>query len=128
MAPEKLAKVVLLSPSLSATLRVMLDNAEPQYLSMAKAARHCPGTNGRPHPHPSALFRWCRHGLKSRSGRHVRLKHVRCGRGLYTTVEWLHGFFDELATSDLGYFQGDEEEEEEEALGRASQELDRAGL
>ena len=96
------------------------------YLSLGQAARKCPGTDGRPHPHPSALFRWCRFGLLSRSGRQVRLRHIRCGRALFVTAQWLDAFFDELAESDLGYFK--DGEDDPGALGRASQELDRAGL
>ena len=99
---------------------------ERVYLSLGQAARKCPGTDGRPHPHPSALFRWCRHGLLSRSRRLVRLRHIRCGRSLFVTAQWLDDFFDELAKSDLGYFKDDEDDPE--ALDLASQELDRAGL
>ncbi len=107
-----------------------MQDAEPrtaqEYLSLGQAARKCPGTGGRQHPHPSALFRWCRFGLLSRSGRHIRLRHVRIGRSLFTSAKWLDVFFCERAASDLGYFKDDEDDQE--ALGRASQELDRAGL
>ena len=93
-----------------------------QYLSMAQAARRCPSR-----PHPSALYRWARRGLKSRAGRWVRLKHCRAGRGLYTTLDWLECFFEELAEADLPHFRA-HNDDDQEALGRASQELDRAGL
>ena len=92
------------------------------YLTLAQAAHRCPGE-----PHPSALWRWARRGLKSRSGRRVRLGHVRAGRGIFTTLAWLDCFFAELAEADLPHFR-EHDDDNQEALGRASQELDRAGL
>lgn len=83
----------------------MVDGVVRSYLTMAQAARCCPGTAGRHHPSPGAVFRWARYGLKSRSGQVVRLQHARCGRGLYTTADWLHEFFAKLAAADLPHWE-----------------------
>ena len=92
------------------------------YLTMAQAAHRCPSR-----PHPSAIYRWARRGLKSRSGELVRLKHVRCGRGLYTTLEWLHKFFGDLAAADMPHFQ-DKDDDLDRAHADAEAKLDAAGL
>ena len=41
-----------------------------KHLTMAQAARISPGC-----PSPNCVWRWCRHGVKSRSGERVRLRH-----------------------------------------------------
>lgn len=71
----------------------------PEYITLTEAAKRCPSR-----PSISAIWRWCRRGLKSRSGRRVRLQHVRVGGRIFTTEEYMHRFFGELAASDAEYF------------------------
>jgi hypothetical protein len=52
-------------------------------------------------PHPSALWRWCRKGLRARNGELVRLVHVRIGMKLYTTEEAIAEFGLALAEADV---------------------------
>lgn len=70
-----------------------------EYILLSKAAKLSPGR-----PHTSAIWRWCRKGLKSRSGENIRLRHIRVGGKIYTTVEWLQDFFTTVAESDTKYF------------------------
>lgn len=72
----------------------------PTYLTLKEAARLAPGT-----PSASAVWRWCRKGLKARDGSQVTLKHVRVGREVYTSAAWLHAFFEAVATADQSHFQ-----------------------
>jgi len=65
-------------------------------LTLAAAARLVPHR-----PHPSALWRWGRRGLRARNGTTVRLGLVRYGGRLYTTAEALEAFGRELARNDL---------------------------
>ena len=67
-----------------------------QYLTLAAAARLVPGE-----PAPAVLWRWCRQGLKARSGQRVRLCHVRIGREIHITEGALTEFFEALAAADL---------------------------
>lgn len=73
----------------------MVDN----FLNMAQAARLCPGQ-----PHPSAVWRWARRGIKSRAGGRVYLDHVRVGGEIFVTQDALDKFFVELAVSDRPHF------------------------
>ena len=66
------------------------------YLTLSQAARKLPGR-----PAAGTLWRWCRRGLKVRDGRHVRLRHVRIGGRLYTTLDWIEEFGRQLAEADI---------------------------
>jgi len=70
------------------------------YLTLQQATLLCPSR-----PHSTAIWRWCRHGLKSRSGRVIRLGHIRAGRRVYTTEEKLSAFFNELTAADAEHFE-----------------------
>jgi len=78
-------------------------SAAPSYLSLSQAARLAPGR-----PSASATWRWCRKGLRARDGSSVHLKHVRVGRTVYTTAEWLHEFFEAVAIADQKHFEARE--------------------
>lgn len=96
------------------------------YIPFAEAARRCPswtrpdGTEGG--VHPSAVWRWARKGLVGRSGRRVRLRHVRVGKRVYTTAAWLEQFFRQLAEADLGHFR--DNADDPGAFSKADEELD----
>ncbi|MCC6795246.1 MAG: DUF1580 domain-containing protein [Candidatus Hydrogenedentes bacterium] len=70
-----------------------------QYLQLSEVAKECPGR-----PSANAVWRWCRKGVKSRSGETVRLAHIRIGGRIFVTLESLHRFFAEVAKADEGYF------------------------
>lgn len=70
-----------------------------EHLTMAQAARISPG-----HPSPNCIWRWCRKGVKSRSGERVHLQHVRLGGIIYTTAEWVEEFGRRLAEKDASHF------------------------
>lgn len=72
-----------------------------RYLTLSEAARLAPGR-----PSASATWRWCRKGLRARDGSSVHLKHVRVGRMVYTTAQWLHEFFEAVAVADQKHFEG----------------------
>lgn len=64
-------------------------------LTLAAAAKLLPN-----HPHPSALWRWSRRGLRARNGQVIHLQHVRLGGRVYTSEEWLSDFGRKLAEND----------------------------
>lgn len=66
------------------------------YLTLAEAAQLTPRR-----PTAGTLWRWARRGVRARDGRSIRLRHVRVGGRVYTTEQWLHEFFEELAAADL---------------------------
>jgi hypothetical protein len=70
-----------------------------EYLTLSEAPRHIPGR-----PSASAVWRWCRDGVKARNGERVRLQHVRAGARIFTTRAWLDEFMDKLAAADAEYF------------------------
>ena len=69
------------------------------FLTLAQGARVAPGS-----PSPNCLWRWCRIGVKSRSGERVRLEHVRMGGRIFVTREALERFGKALAEADEIYF------------------------
>ena len=69
-------------------------------ISLSEAAKITPGR-----PHTATLTRWCRPGIKARTGERVRLKHWRVGRKLFTTAEALQEFFERTADADLPHFE-----------------------
>ena len=73
-------------------------------LTLGEAAKLLPNR-----PHASALWRWCRRGLKSRGGRVVRLAHLRIGGRLYVRREDLEAFGRKLAEADVEGFDRERE-------------------
>jgi hypothetical protein len=70
-----------------------------ELIPLAKAARRLPNR-----PHVSALWRWCRLGIRGRGGDRVRLEHTRIGMRLYTTEAWLADFGRRLEEADREHF------------------------
>lgn len=70
---------------------------------LSEAVTFVPMNHGKP-PHPSTLWRWCRQGVKARSGQRIRLDHVRVGAYVYTSRAALQEFVEELAKADCDYF------------------------
>ena len=66
------------------------------YISISKAGRMAPGN-----PSPTAVWRWCRKGLKARNGNRIHLKHIRAGKRIYTKIEWINEFCTTLAEADI---------------------------
>jgi len=71
---------------------------QPEYLTLPQAAKACPSRT-----HESALYRWIVKGVLSRSGARIKLEHLRVGRKMFTTREWLFTFFRELAAANVAY-------------------------
>ena len=70
-----------------------------EYLSLAQAARIAPAS-----PSPNTVWRWCRKGVKARTGERVHLEHVRVGGKIFIDRPALERFFKELADADAAYF------------------------
>jgi hypothetical protein len=70
-----------------------------ELIPLAQAARRLPNR-----PHVSALWRWCRLGIRGRGGDRVRLEHTRIGMRLYTTEAWLADFGRRLEEADREHF------------------------
>jgi hypothetical protein len=72
---------------------------EQNYLSLSEAARIAPGK-----PHKASIWRWCRKGVKARTGDVVKLRHVRAGGKVFTRADWLEQFLAELVATDQEHF------------------------
>jgi len=72
------------------------------YITLTQAAKLAPGR-----PSINCLWRWARKGVLARSGRRVRLGHVRIGGKLFTTAAWVSQFGVALAEADVNYFDLD---------------------
>lgn len=79
-----------------------------EVLSLSEAAAAVPTLKGRKKLHPSSIWRWCRRGVKTRTGTRVRLRHARYGGTLGVKRADLDAFFKELAEADLAHFDGQE--------------------
>ena len=75
-----------------------------EYLTVAQAARIAPSK-----PSPNCVWRWCRRGVKSRSGERVKLRHVRIGGMIFTSRKWIEEFGLRLAKADAEHFDLDEQ-------------------
>ena len=101
------------------------------YLTLAEAANRSPGR-----PSSNAVWRWCRKGIKSRSGETVKLNHVRVGGKIYTRQGWLDEFFAATARADAEYFSRPDTKREpkpiearrEKDIARAETELRAVGI
>jgi len=78
--------------------------ANDEHLTLAQAAKLVPGR-----PSANCLWRWCREGVKAKSGKRVRLKHARFGGRIYTTRAWIEAFGAELAEADTKHFNREDE-------------------
>lgn len=76
-----------------------LEASRPEYLKLSALSKLLPGR-----PSTMCLWRWCRHGLTTRSGVKVRLPHIRCGRNIMATREDCEAFFRAVAEGDCEYF------------------------
>ena len=73
------------------------------YLTLSQAAKRLPNR-----PHAGSVWRWCRKGVRSRSGRRIHLDHVRIGGRIYVTDEAIDQFGRELAQADQEHVVCDE--------------------
>ncbi len=69
------------------------------YITLSRAAELTPG-----HFTYNALWRWCRRGIKARSGKTVKLQHRRIGGQVFTTAKALDEFLTVLNRADSAYF------------------------
>src|SRR3989304_5183663 len=69
----------------------------PEYLGLASAALRF-NIDGK-YVHPATVWRWIRHGVKC-GGQYIRLGHVRMGRRLATTPQFIDEFMRALAEAD----------------------------
>lgn len=81
----------------------MIEIQASKLLTLADATKRVPGRNGK-RLDPSTIWRWCRIGIKSRSGDRIRLEHVRVGGRVFTTDDALSEFFARVAEADLAHF------------------------
>lgn len=70
------------------------------HITLAQAANLSPGR-----PSSCAVWRWCRKGIKARSGGRIRLAHIRAGGRIFTTVADLESFFERVAEADRAHFE-----------------------
>jgi len=75
-------------------------NEAQEYITLKEASAIAPG-----HRSANCIWRWCRQGVRSRSGERVFLRHVRVGRQVFTTARWLVEFGENLAEADSAYFR-----------------------
>ena len=75
--------------------------SDERKLTISQAARIVPGR-----PHVSSVWRWCRKGVKTRSGQRVRLEHCRYGSRIFTSKQALDRFAHRLAEADVENFAG----------------------
>lgn len=76
--------------------------AGEEKIDLTQAAKRCPGR-----PSCSALWRWCRRGIRARSGERVCLEHVRVGGRLYTSHAACERFFVSVTAADAEHFRVD---------------------
>ncbi len=69
------------------------------YITLSEAAKSLPGR-----PHASALWRWCRKGVRTRGGRRIYLAHIRLGQNIYVKPEELELFGRKVAMADGEHF------------------------
>lgn len=79
-----------------------------ELISLARVAAITPGR-----PDVSCIWRWCRKGVRARTGLRVCLEHRRVGGKLFTSRRWLERFFKELAEADTAYFAAKQEQAED---------------
>jgi len=103
-------------------------------ISLAEAARRCPAR-----PHPSAIWRWCRRGIKARNGETIRLEHRRIGRRVFVRPDDMDRFYVKLAEADAEHWdcapapaheapaKAPSPKARESAIAAAEAALDRAG-
>lgn len=75
-------------------------------LTLAEAAKLAPGR-----PHISAIWRYCRKGVRAATGRRIYLEYIRFGARLYTSSEALSRFGERLAAEDAKHFARDGDRE-----------------
>src|ERR1700679_2556000 len=83
----------------------------PEYLTMRDAAKVCPSRTPE-----SAVYRWSMKGVMAESGERIRLQHIRVGRKMLTTREWVFAFFRELADANVAHAEERDAERQADRL------------
>ncbi len=73
-----------------------------EYLTLSEVARSAPGK-----PTTNCIWRWCRKGVKARTGQRVHLDHVRVGGKVLVPRDAPDRFFKALANADAAHFSRD---------------------
>ena len=103
-----------------------------EHITLTEAAKLSPGR-----PSSNAVWRWCRKGIKSRSGHRIKLDHIRAGGKIFTSAESLEKFFADVARADREYFKDPDpiqrpkqptETQRQRSIERAEAELAKAGI
>ncbi len=112
-------------------------HATDELITLTEATKHSPGR-----PSTNCVWRWCRKGVRARSGLRVRLRHVRVGGKIFTSRAWLEEFGHHVAEADAAYFDqqldaprqlpspapGRSESQRHTAIARAERSVVEAGL
>ena len=77
----------------------MPENNGSTHITLSEAAKRSPGR-----PSSCAVWRWCRTGIKARTGDRIRLEHIRAGGRLFTSEAALEAFFARVAEADREHF------------------------
>ncbi len=102
------------------------------YITLTEAAKRCPNR-----PHTNSVWRWCRKGIKARSGEQIYLDHIRVGGTIHTTESAVHDFFEKVAQADQEYFQKPDRPAQprktsdtvrDRQIAKATAELEKAGI
>lgn len=67
--------------------------------TLTQLAKDLPGR-----PHASTVWRWCRKGVKSRTGDRIQLEHVRIGCRVFSSTQAIERFGRRLADADASHF------------------------
>jgi len=86
-----------------------------EFMTLTETSKVAPGR-----PSVNCLWRWCRRGVKSRSGARVQLEHRRVGGKILTTKDWLDSFLLKLTNSDTEYFSSNDAASHQMTLSRDS--------
>lgn len=76
-----------------------------EYLTLAQAAKRYVQRVA-----SATVWRHCRHGVKTRGGGRIHLRHIRQGGKLYTREDWLREFFEAVAEADREHFDAQREQ------------------
>jgi hypothetical protein len=102
-----------------------IDFDRENVLPLAKAARELPIVRGTKTPHPSTLVRWATTGIKSASGRNVKLETMFLGGTRMTSSEALKRFFERKNDVEFKPLPESEERERKRLEEQAAESMER---
>jgi hypothetical protein len=93
--------------------------------SMSQAARELPVVRGTKPPHPGTLDRWAITGIKSASGRIIKLESAFVGSTRVTSLEALRRFFERRADVEFKPLPESDEKERKRLEEQAAESMER---